>query len=90
MTGGILMYSITIDQERTINSRQAANFVYNIQALQSDVWLTKCNRRVNAKSILGVLSINIQKGDKIELSFSNNDENDIKTVINEFKSEQRR
>lgn len=84
------MYSITIDQERTINSRQAANFVYNIQALQSDVWITKCSRRVNAKSILGVLSINIQKGDKIELSFSNNDENDIKTVINEFKSEQRR
>lgn len=85
MTGGIFMYSITIVQERTINSRQAANFVYSIQTLHSDVWITKCDRRVNAKSILGVLSINIQKGDKIELSFSNNDENEIKTVINEFK-----
>ena len=87
MTGGISMYSITIVQERTINSRQAANFVYGIQALHSDVWITKFDRRVNAKSILGVLSINIQKGDKIELSFSNNDENEIKTVINEFKVE---
>lgn len=79
------MYSLKINSERTINSRQASNFVYNVSALHSDIWITKNDRRINAKSILGVLSINIQKGDLIELSFSEENKNEIMKVINEFK-----
>lgn len=80
------MYSLKINSERTINSRQASNFVYNVSALHSDIWITKNDRRINAKSILGVLSINIQKGDLIELSFSEENKNEITKVINEFKN----
>lgn len=80
------MYSLKINSERTINSRQASNFVYNVSALHSDIWITKNDRRINAKSILGVLSINIQKGDLIELSFSEENKNEITMVVNEFKN----
>lgn len=80
------MYSLKINSERTINSRQASNFVYNVSALHSNIWITKNDRRINAKSILGVLSINIQKGDLIELSFSEENKNEITKVINEFKN----
>lgn len=80
------MYSLKIYSERTINSRQASNFVYNVSALHSDIWITKNDRRINAKSILGVLSINIQKGDLIELSFSEENKNEIMKVVNEFKN----
>ena len=79
------MYSLKINSERDINSRQASNFVYNSSALHSDIWITKSDRRINAKSILGVLSINIQKGDLIELAFSEENKNEIMKVINEFK-----
>lgn len=80
------MYSLIINSERDINSRQASNFVYNISALHSDIWITKNDRHINAKSILGVLSINIQKGDLIELSFSEENKNEIMKVVNEFKN----
>ena len=80
------MYSLKINSERTINSRQASNFVYNVSALHSNIWITKNDRRINAKSILGVLSINIQKGDLIELSFSEENKNEITKVINELKN----
>lgn len=80
------MYSLKINSERTINSRQASNFVYNVSALHSDIWITKNDRRINAKSILGVLSINIQKGDLIELSFSEENKNEIMKVVNEFRN----
>ncbi len=80
------MYSLKINSERAINSRQASNFVYNISALHSDIWITKNDRRINAKSILGVLSINIQKGDLIELSFSEENKNEIMKVVNEFRN----
>ena len=42
--------------------------------------------KLNAKSILGVLSINIQKGDLIELSFSEENKKEIAMVVNEFKN----
>lgn len=80
------MYSLKINSERDINNRQASNFVYNISALHSDIWITKNDRRINAKSILGVLSINIQKGDLIELSFSEENKKEITMVVNEFKN----
>lgn len=80
------MYSLKINSERTINSRQASNFVYNVSALHSDIWITKNDRRINAKSILGILSINIQKGDLIELSFSEENKNEIMKVVNEFRN----
>lgn len=78
------MRSITIHSGRTLNSRQAANFVYNLSSLPFGVWITKDNRRINAKSILGVLSINIQSGDLIELSLDSENDSDIDKVVQEL------
>ena len=61
------MYEFDITAERDLFGRNASSFVYSInQSIPSDaVYIEKENRRVNAKSILGILSLGVVKGDNL-------------------------
>ena len=51
-----------------------ANPVGNIK---KDIYIIKNDRLINAKSIIGLLSGELSKGDKITIDTSENDENEI-------------
>ena len=64
----------TVQLKTGLQARQAALFVQEANHFQSDVYLEKNERRVNAKSIMGVMSLAIAKGTDILLLAEGNDE----------------
>ena len=67
--------SITISNSVGLHARPAPFFVQKANSFQSSSWVVKEDCRVNAKSLLGVLSLGISKGTEIKLIADGVDEN---------------
>ena len=59
-----------------LHARASAKFTQLAAKFQSDVWLTRNARRVNAKSIMGVMMLAAGMGAKITLEADGGDENE--------------
>lgn len=57
-----------------LHARPATFFIQKANTYQSSIWVEKDDRKVNAKSLLGVLSLGIAKGMTIVLSADGQDE----------------
>lgn len=57
-----------------LQARQAALFVQEANRHTADVFLQKENKKVNAKSIMGIMSLAIARGTTVTLSAEGNDE----------------
>ena len=60
--------------ESGLHNRQATYFVQKANEFDSSIWLDSANRKMNAKSLLGVLSLGIVKGMTITLIADGADE----------------
>ena len=49
------------------NARPATFFIQKANSYKSSVWIENSDRRANAKSLLGVLSLGITKGKEITI-----------------------
>lgn len=58
---------VTVNNEVGLHARPATYFIQKANEFKSDIWVEKEERRVNAKSLLGVLSLGIVKGTTITL-----------------------
>ena len=58
---------VTINNEVGLHARPATFFIQKANEFKSGIWVEKDERRVNAKSLLGVLSLGITKGTTITL-----------------------
>ena len=58
---------VTINNEVGLHARPATHFIRKANEFKSGIWVEKDERRVNAKSLLGVLSLGIVKGTSITL-----------------------
>ena len=56
---------VTINNEVGLHARPATYFIRKANEFKSGIWVEKDERRVNAKSLLGVLSLGIVKGTTI-------------------------
>jgi len=56
-----------------LQARQAALFVQEANRFSADIFLEKDAKKVNAKSIMGVMSLAIAKGTKVVLSSEGSD-----------------
>ena len=54
--------SITIKNTVGLHARPATFFIQKANSFKSGIWVEKDDRKVNAKSLLGVLSLGIAKG----------------------------
>jgi phosphocarrier protein len=59
--------SVTIRNSVGLHARPATFFVQKANSFKSSIWVEKEDCRVNAKSLLGVLSLGIAKGTEIKL-----------------------
>ena len=66
--------SLTITNSVGLHARPATFFVQKANTFKSSIWIEKEECRVNAKSLLGVLSLGISKGTTITLIADGNDE----------------
>lgn len=57
-----------------LHARPATFFIQKANTYNCTIWVDKDDRRVNAKSLLGVLSLGIAKGMTIELVADGQDE----------------
>ena len=66
--------NITIKNSVGLHARPATFFIQMANSYKSYVWVEKDDRRVNAKSLLGVLSLGITKGMEVTLIADGPDE----------------
>ncbi len=59
--------TITVNNQVGLHARPATFFIQKANEFKSSIWVEKDERRVNAKSLLGVLSLGIVKGTEITL-----------------------
>ena len=67
---------VTIKNNVGLHARPATFFIQKANSFKSSIWVEKDDRRVNAKSLLGVLSLGIVKGMTITLTADGPDESD--------------
>lgn len=82
------MYSkeVTVQSQVGLHARPATFFIQKANEFSSNVWIEKEERRVNAKSLLGVLSLGIAKGTAIVLSAEGSDEQEAVEALAELVS----
>lgn len=65
---------IVITNSSGLHARPATFFIQKANSFRSTIWVEKEDRRVNAKSLLGVLSLGVAKGMTITLIADGTDE----------------
>ena len=65
---------IVVRCESGLHNRQATYFVQKANEFESSVWVECGNRKMNAKSLLGIMALGIVTGATVVLSASGADE----------------
>ena len=65
---------VTIQNEKGLHARPATLFIQKANYFRCSVWVENGDRKANAKSLLGVLSLAVSKGDVITLIAEGSDE----------------
>ena len=68
--------TVVIQNKVGLHSRPATSFIQKANEYKSSVWIEKNERRVNAKSLLGVLSLGVLQGTEISIIADGPDERD--------------
>ena len=71
----------TVDNQVGLYARPATFFIQKANEFKSTVMVEKEERKVNAKSLLGVLSLGIIKGSTITISAEGPDEEDAVNAL---------
>ena len=67
---------VTITNNIGLHARPATFFIQKANSYKSLVWIVKDERKINAKSLLGVLSLGIAKGMTVTIVADGADESD--------------
>ena len=74
--------NVTITNNIGLHARPATFFIQKANSYKASIWIEKDDRKVNAKSLLGVLSMGIAKGMTVTLVAEGADEEDaIKGLV---------
>jgi len=81
--------NVTVKNQVGLHARPATFFIQKANEYKSSIWIEKEERKVNAKSLLGVLSLGITKGTDITIIADGADEEDavdglIELITSEF------
>ena len=80
------MKEATVNNQVGLHARPATFFIQKANEFKCSIWVEKDERRVNAKSLLGVLSLGIVKGTTINLIADGVDEKEAVDGIIELIS----
>ncbi len=77
---------VVINNEVGLHARPATFFIQKANEFKSGIWVEREERRVNAKSLLGLLSLGIVKGTAITLIADGPDEKEALAALAELVS----
>ena len=69
----MIVKEIVVRCESGLHNRQATYFVQKANEFSSSIWIEAGNRKMNAKSLLGIMSLGIITGAKVTLSADGSD-----------------
>ena len=72
---------VVISNQVGLHARPATFFIQKANEYKASIWVEKDDRRVNAKSLLGVLSIGIVKGTAITIIADGSDEEEAVAAL---------
>ena len=64
-----------------LHARASAKITQLAGKFQSEVWLSRNDRKVNAKSIMGVMTLAANKGSKINIETTGSDETEAMLAL---------
>lgn len=81
--------SCTYKLNDNLLERNAANLVFSLKEINSSIFLYRENeRRVNGKSLIGILSSRFMQGETIKILIDNSEElSRVKEIFNEVGTE---
>lgn len=81
----MFMKEVVVQNQVGLHARPATFFIQKANEYKSSIWVESADRKVNAKSLLGVLSLGITKGLTITIIAEGPDEesavNDLVSLI---------
>ncbi len=73
---------VTVQNQVGLHARPATFFIQKANEFKSSIWVEKEERRVNAKSLLGVLSLGIIGGTTVKIIADGADEEEaVKSLV---------
>lgn len=78
------MQQSVVQCESGLHNKQATFFIQKANEFQSSIWMEVEERRINAKSLLGVLSMGIIKGTCVLIIAEGSDEQEAVKVLSEM------
>jgi catabolite repression HPr-like protein len=76
--------SVVVHLKTGLQARPAALFVQEANKFSSDIFLESNGKRVNAKSIMGLMSLAISSGTTVKMIADGNDENEAIEALTSF------
>lgn len=64
-----------------LHARASAKFTKLASQFQCEVWLTRKDRKINAKSIMGVMTLAASKGSIVEIETKGEDEDEAMVAL---------
>ena len=80
----MIVKEIAIKSSAGLQSKSAAIFIQKASNYKSSIWLAKGERKANAKSLLGVLSLGIGPGTKLAITIEGDDEAEAATELEKY------
>ena len=72
---------VTVNLKSGLQARQAALFVQEANRFSADIFVEKDHKKVNAKSIMGIMSLEIARGTQVTLSADGTDADDAVNAL---------
>lgn len=76
--------TVTVKNKTGLHARPAAMFVQSAGKFASEIWIEKEGKKVNAKSIMGVMSLGVSQGTEIKIIAEGEDEREAVEKLSEL------
>ncbi len=80
----MLQLEVEIINNLGLHARASAKLTQLAGKYESEVWMSRSGRRVNAKSIMGVMMLAAAKGTTVSIETSGSDENEAMAALLEL------
>ncbi len=80
----MVIKEVIVRCESGLHNSQATYFVQKANEFESNIWLESDNRKLNAKSLLGIMSLGIVTGAVVTLSASGSDQQEAVEALAEL------
>ena len=75
---------VVVQNKVGLHARPATFFIQKANEFKSSIWVEKEERRINAKSLLGVLSMGITKGTRVSIIAEGPDEEEAVKALTDM------